>query len=308
MPTRLGVSADAAAVLIEDEFLRDGLQGETVRFSAAEKVRVADDLAACGLRRIQVGAFVHPGRVPQMANTDEVFDLLAQRPDVVFSALVLNMRGIERAITAGVRHLSMSISASETHSRRNTNQTLREARANILPMIERAQAAGIAVRAGVQCAFGDKASHPAPPAGVIDIAKSYADAGVSEINLADTAGLASPSSVTTLISQVRDAIGTDVRLSLHLHDTRGLGIANLIAGLQAGVTIFDAALGGVGGCPFIDGATGNIATEDTTYALERMGINTGVDWRRLCAISAEVGKKLGRALPGRMVHLEQGVM
>jgi hydroxymethylglutaryl-CoA lyase len=199
----------------------------------------------------------------------------------------------------------MSISASEAHSRNNTGRTLAEARANILPMIERALAGGVAVRAGVQCAFGSGLEPSVSPQLVIEIARSYRQAGVAEMNLADTAGLANPKSTYELVSRVREAIGDDIRLSLHLHDTRGLGIANMFAGLQAGVTTFDTALGGVGGCPFIPKASGNIATEDAAYALEEMGVSTGIDWQRLCVLAIKAEEKLQRRLPGRMAYLQK---
>lgn len=292
-------------VLIEDEFLRDGLQGEARKFSLDEKIYFARALGDCGVARIQVGSFVHPKRVPQMADTEQLFAALGERPGVVYSALVLNLKGVERAIAANVRHLSMSVSASELHSQKNTGQTVAEARANILPMIERASAAGISVRAGIQCAFGSGLEAPVPPKLVIEIASAYREAGVAEINLADTAGLANPKSTYELVTNVRDALGDDVRLSLHLHDTRGLGIANMVAGLQAGVTTFDAALAGVGGCPFIPKASGNIATEDAAYAFEQMGVSTGIDWRKLCVLATEVEQKLQRRLPSRMAHLQE---
>jgi len=292
-------------VLVEDEFLRDGLQGEARRFSLDEKLHFARALGDCGVARIQLGSFVNPKRVPQMADTEELFAALGERAGVVYSALVLNLKGVERAIAANVPHLSMSVSASEAHCRKNTGQSLAEARANIGPMIERALNAGIDVRAGIQCAFGSGLEPSVPPELVTEIARSYRDAGVAEINLADTAGLGNPKSVYDLVTNVHDAVGDDIRLSLHLHDTRGLGIANMVAGLQAGVTTFDAALGGVGGCPFIPKASGNIATEDAVYALEQMGVRTGIDWRKLCVLATEVEEKLQRRLPGRMAHLQE---
>lgn len=285
--------------------MRDGLQGEARRFSLDEKLHFARALGDCGVARIQLGSFVHPKRVPQMADTEQLFAALGPRPGVVYSALALNLKGVERAIAANVRHLSMSVSASEEHSRNNTGQTVAEARANILPMIERALDADVSVRAGIQCAFGSGLDPMAPPELVIEIVSSYREVGVTEVNLADTAGLGNPKSVYDLVSRVRDAAGADALISLHLHDTRGLGIANMIAGLQAGIGIFDAALGGVGGCPFIPRASGNIATEDAVYALEQMGVSTGIDWRRLCVLTTEVEEKLQRRLPGRMARLQK---
>jgi hydroxymethylglutaryl-CoA lyase len=294
----------APEVLIEDEFLRDGLQHESTAFTVDEKVQIARALGDCGVRRIQVGSFVHPQRVPQMADTDQVFAALGERPGVVYTALVLNMKGVERAIAAKARHLSMSVSASPTHSLKNLNQTIDGALVGIREMISRARNAGIDIRAGIQCAFGSPFESEIAPESVADIARQYRETGVQEINLADTAGMANPRSVRDVVSRVRDAVGETVCLSLHLHDTRGLGIANAVAGLEAGVRTFDAALGGVGGCPFIPGATGNIATEDAAYALEQMGVTTGIGWQRLSALSAQIEQRLGRRLPSHMAHLK----
>ncbi|SNT30380.1 hydroxymethylglutaryl-CoA lyase [Tropicimonas sediminicola] len=295
-----GFSGD---VLIEDEFLRDGLQNEKRVFSIEEKLRFLAMLEAAGVRRIQVGSFVHPKWVPQMADTDELFGRIVPKPGVVYTALVLNKAGLDRALAVGVRHLSISVSASETHSRKNTNRGVDEARAAIVPTIEKALAEGVAVRAGIQSALGCGFEGRVDPARVLEIACDFAALGVQEINIADTAGLANPRQVFGLCTRLQDEIGPDIRLSLHLHDTRGLGIANMVAGLQAGVRIFDAALGGLGGCPFIPKATGNIATEDAAFACEQMGLATGIDWTALCAPVAKAEALLERALPARISHV-----
>lgn len=293
-----------AFVLIEDEFLRDGLQNEARLFTLEEKLHYVDELVAAGVRRIQVGSFVNPKRVPQMADTAALFARLRPVEGVTYSALVLNAGGLDRALAAGAKHLSISISASETHSRRNTGKSIAEAKAEIVPTLERALDAGIAVRAGIQCALGCGFEGRIAPAVVVEIARAYGEIGVQEINIADSAGLGTPDQVHRLIDAVGAVIdpGT-TRLSLHLHDTWGVGLANMVAGLQAGVRIFDAALGGLGGCPFIAGATGNIATEDAASTLERMGYATGIDWRRLAGLSRALEGVLERRLPGRVAHL-----
>jgi hydroxymethylglutaryl-CoA lyase len=291
-------------VLIEDEFLRDGLQSEAIALSDDEKVSLARRLADAGVARIQVGSFVDPARVPQMRGTDEVVERLGHRPGVIFSALALNLKGVERALACGVQHLSVSLSASAEHSLRNLNRSVEEARADIAVSIDRALAAGVPVRAGIQCAFGSPFEADIAPAFVADLARSLAGFGANEINLADTAGLANTRSVKEVVRIVKDAVPKGVALSLHLHNTRGLGIANMIAGWEAGVTIFDAALGGAGGCPFIPKAAGNVATEDAAFALEQTGVATGIDWRRLSLLTLEVESKLGRRLPGAVAHVE----
>ncbi len=290
-------------IVIEDEFLRDGLQNEARVFTLAEKLRILAALEAAGLTRIQVGSFVHPDWVPQMADTDALCEAMPRRAEIIYTALVLNKTGLERALAVKLQHLSISISASETHSRKNTNRSVDEGRAAITPVIERALSEGVTVRAGIQSALGCGFEGRIDPARVIDIAQGFAALGVQEINLADTAGLADPVQVFNLCRTVQDAIGPDVALSLHLHDTRGLGLANMLSGIQAGVRIFDAAMGGLGGCPFIPRATGNIATEDVAFACEQMGIATGIDWQALRAPVAEVEALLGRSLPARASHV-----
>lgn len=290
-------------VLIEDEFLRDGLQNETRLFSIDEKLAFLADLQSAGVRRIQVGSFVHPKWVPQMADTDELFSRILPVDGVTYSALVLNKTGLNRALAVGVKHLSISVSASETHSKRNTNQTVDEACAAIVPTIEKALGEGIAVRAGIQSALGCGFEGQVDPNRVVEIARDFSALNVQEINIADTAGLANPQQVFDLCQRLQDATSPDVKLSLHLHDTRGLGLANMVAGLQAGVRIFDAALGGLGGCPFVPTATGNIATEDAAFACEQIGLETGIDWDALRAPVARAEALLSRALPARNSHV-----
>ena len=290
-------------VLIEDEFLRDGLQNEARLFSIEEKLGFLAALEAAGLRRIQVGSFVHPKWVPQMADTDALFERITPKPGITYTGLVLNKAGLERALAVGVKHLSISVSASETHSKKNTNKTVDEARAAIVPTIEKALGEGIAVRAGIQSALGCGFEGRIDPERVVEIAREFSALGVGEINIADTAGLSNPRDVFALCTRLADEIAPEVKLSLHLHDTRGLGLANMVAGLQAGVRIFDAALGGLGGCPFVPKATGNIATEDAAYACEQMGLETGIDWKVLRKPVAEAEMLLGRALPARVSHV-----
>ncbi len=297
----------ASEVLVEDEALRDGLQNEQCEFTVAQKLRFVEALVDAGVRRIQVGSFVHPKRVPQMANTGEVFSALPTRPNVTYTALILNMAGLERALAARVKHLSISVSASETHSRKNANRSVMQAVEGIKSVVSQALANGVVVRGGIQCALGCGYEGAIPLARVCDIAAIYSDLGVQEINIADTAGLGNPRQVFETVEAVRARVRPDVSLSLHLHDTRGLGLANMLAGLQAGVAIYDAAVGGVGGCPFIPNASGNIATEDAVFALEEMGVKTGVDWRKLSAMALELEGALGRKLPGRMAHVAQSL-
>ena len=216
---------------------------------------------------------------------------------------MLNGAGLDRALAVGVKHLSISVSASETHSQKNTNRSVDEGRAKIKPVIEKALGEGIMVRAGIQSALGCGFEGHIDPDRVCEIARDFAAMGVQEINIADTAGLSNPRAVYELCCRLHDEIRADVNLSLHLHDTRGLGIANFVAGLHAGVRVFDAAAGGLGGCPFVPKATGNIATEDVAFACEEMGIETGINWQMLKAPVEQAEALLERTLPGRMAHM-----
>lgn len=289
-------------MLLEDEALRDGLQMESRIFSLEEKLLIFRMLEKAGIGRIQVGSFVHSGIVPQMADTDELVRAIGTPERTVVSALVLNEKGLDRALACGVRHLSMSVSASDTHSRKNAGKPAAEALDSMTGLIERAARAGIHVRAGFQCSFGCVYEGTVDPDRVLDGITRMAEAGASEVNLADTTGMANPYSVKDLAGKaIRMLPG--VRLSLHLHDTAGLGLANMVAGYEAGVRIFDTAAGGLGGCPFVEGASGNVATEDAVNMFESMGIATGIDMEGVCEVVAFLEEKLGRALPGRMKRI-----
>ncbi len=289
-------------VIIEEEVLRDGLQNEKHPFSTNEKLRLIHALIDAGVKRIQVGSFVHPKWVPQMADTDEIFRRLAPVPGITYTALILNKKGLERAIACGAKHLSMSVSASETHSLKNTNCSTEEAWSRIESLILSAKEHGITVRAGVMTAFGCAYEGPVPPERVLHLVERYIALGVDEINLADTAGLGNPRLVYTVVKEAKDIAG-DIPISLHLHDTRGMGLANLLSGLVAGATIFDTCTGGLGGCPFIPNAAGNIATEDAVFMLNEMGIETGIDVPSICSITHSLEETLKRKLPSRLAGL-----
>lgn len=283
--------------------LRDGLQREETILSAAEKVALVEQLIDAGLRRIQVTSFVHPRYVPQMADAEEVCARLPRQPGVSYSGLALNLKGVERAQDAGLRAIDISVSASDAHSRRNANRSFQEALSEFDQMYGRAREAGMHVRAGIQCAFGYQAPDDVAPEQVLSIAEHYLDLGVDEIALADSSGLANPRQMMSVLQSLTAVTGA-VPLILHLHDTRGMGLANVLAALQCGVRIFDTAAGGLGGCPFIEGATGNIATEDTVHMLHRMGIDTGVDLEKVAAVARGLEKRLGKEqLPGKLYAL-----
>lgn len=289
-------------MIIEDQGLRDGLQSLPVTVPTAMKLRWGGMLADAGLRRLQVASFVHPAKVPQMADAEVVVAGLSAREDLVVSALVLNTRGVERAAASGIGHVAASLSASDTHGRRNTGMGLEQAVEAFRGMLATARAAGIRVRGGVQCAFGCRYEGAVPLERVTGLVQHLLDCGVEEVALADSTGMGHPRQVREVCNAVMEYCG-EVPLSLHLHNTENKGYANLMAALEAGVRRFDTAFGGLGGCPFIQGATGNIATEDTVHMLGQCGWRTGIDISAVAAVSREAEALLEKPLPGLLYGL-----
>lgn len=293
---------ESVEVIIEDQGLRDGLQSLPVTVPTAMKLRWGGMLADAGLRRLQVASFVHPAKVPQMADAEVVVAGLSAREDLVVSALVLNTRGVERAAASGIGHVAASLSASDTHGRRNTGMGLEQAVEAFRGMLATARAAGIRVRGGVQCAFGCRYEGAVPLERVTGLVQHLLDCGVEEVALADSTGMGHPRQVREVCNAVMEYCG-EVPLSLHLHNTENKGYANLMAALEAGVRRFDTAFGGLGGCPFIQGATGNIATEDTVHMLGQCGWRTGIDISAVAAVSREAEALLEKPLPGLLYGL-----
>lgn len=289
-----------ARVIVEDESLRDGLQFEPKVLRLEDKLTLFRLLAAAGVKRVQVGSFVHPTVVPQMADTDEfVRAVKHEAPGVLVTALVLNDKGLERALACGIGHLSMSSSASNSHSLKNVKRSAAEAFVSLLGLIRQAVAAGVEVRAGIQCAFGCVYEGAVSEDTVLEMAGRLAETGARDLNLADTTGMANPRQVRRLVANTRAAV-PNIPVSIHLHDTRGLGLANTLAAYEAGVEIFDVSAGGLGGCPFVKGAAGNVAAEDAVNLFHQIGVETGVDLKALCKVVDAYEALLGRPLPGRM--------
>ena len=284
---------------------RDGFQVEKTFIPTALKLEIIHGLVAAGLTHVQVASFVHATRVPQMADAEAICAaLLPSPPGVHYSALVLNAKGLDRALATGIGFVDISIAADDSQSVSNTGMSIGEAAAHARDMIQRATAARCRVRAGLQVVFGYRAPGDVPLSRVVAMAREFVDAGVGCISLADSTGMADPLTVERTVAAVRAAIG-EVPLVLHLHDTRGMGLANVVAGLRAGVTSFDASLGGMGGCPFIEGATGNIATDDTANMLALMGIQTGVDTRAVSRLARRMEVFLGRRFDGKLHALAE---
>lgn len=286
-------------ILLEDEALRDGLQMEARIFTLEEKLKLFQLLQKAGIPRIQVGSFVHPKIVPQMADTDAFIRAIGKHAETVVSALILNGKGLERALDCGVPHVSMSVSVSDTHSRKNARKPAADALAAMAHLIEGALTSEMEVRAGLQCVFGCVYEGAISQKAVLTAAETLANTGVKEINLADTTGMATPMAIREMVRLFADEF-PEIQISLHLHDTRGLGLANMFAGYEAGVRIFDVCTGGLGGCPFVKGAAGNVPTEDAVNMFEAMGISTGIDLAALGEAVSLFEAALGRQLPGRM--------
>lgn len=282
--------------------LRDGLQNQPRTLPTDLKLRLLEGLLDAGLRRVQVASFVHPGKVPQMADAEALCAGLPRRDGVVYSGLALNQRGVERAAAAGLTHVDLSYSGVDAHSRRNAGMSLAEAQAHVLETVGLARRLGLEVRGGIQCVFGCLGEPGPAPEALRRMAERLVEAGVEELALADSAGNATPVQVEAVVEALAD-VASQVPLTLHLHDTRGAGLANLVTALQGGVRRFDTAFGGLGGCPFIPGAAGNIATEDTAQLLHGMGVRTGVDVEAVAAVTARAEEALGFAPPSLVYGL-----
>lgn len=279
-------------VILTEVGLRDGLQSVAELVSSEVKLDAIRKLVDAGLKQIQVTSFVHPKWVPQMADAEEVCAGLPEVEDVVFSGLVLNAKGVERASAAGLKRVEASISTSDTHSRKNANMGLDEALEHLKKMVELAHDAGMEARGGLQSVWGCVYEGYPPNERIVEMVSEIMNMGVVALSLADSTGMANPNSIKQLLEKVLP-LCHNTPVVLHLHDTRGLGLANAIAAMEMGVNQFDTALGGLGGCPFIKGATGNIATEDTVNMLNDMGIESGVDIGKV----ADVSKTLQGTVP-----------
>jgi hydroxymethylglutaryl-CoA lyase len=277
---------------------RDGFQFEDQFIPTDRKVETITALADAGVPRIQVTSFVHPKWVPQMKDAETVCERLPERDDVTYAGLALNQKGLERAHEAGLSHVDLSIATHDQHSRDNANMTVKEAVAQAEDMVEHAHEHGLAVQMGFQTVFGYRAPGDTPIDQVVEMSGHFAAMGVESISLADSTGLAHPQMIKERVRAVRAVLG-ETPLVLHLHDTRGLGLANVYAALQCGVKRFDTSMAGMGGCPFIDGATGNIATVDTVYLLEGFGLETGIDREQVGRASLRIESLLDKKFSGK---------
>ena len=280
---------------------RDGLQMEETIVPLEVKIHWIEDAITSGVDVIQVGSFVRPDRVPQMADTDAIFGYFLEtnrtQGRVTLSGLVLNERGVERGLDCGVEMFCMGVSASETHSRKNTGMTTEEALSSVLRMAETVRSAGKKVQVSVQSAFGCGFEGPIAKGRVLEIVRIYLEAGLRAISLADTAGHAQPELVQDMYSAIRE-MDPSVEMACHFHNTYGLGLANCYAALNNGVTSFESAFGGLGGCPFTRVPAGSVCTEDLVHSLQRMGLRQDIRLDVLLDVARQVGTFFNRELPG----------
>ncbi len=272
---------------------RDGLQNEKTPVSVADRIAFIEALVGAGLHTVEVGAFVSPKAIPQMVNSDQVLRGVNHHPDSEFHVLVPNEKGYETAREAGAKVIAVFASASEGFSRANINCSVAESILRFKPVVARAKADGIKVRGYISCVLGCPYDGEVKPQAVVDVADVLWELGCYEVSLGDTIGVGTPVKARQLLRAVAGAVPM-ANLVMHFHDTYGQALANLYAGMEEGARVIDSAAGGLGGCPYAPGATGNVATEDVVYMLEGMGIATGVDMQKLVAATNEVSRLIGR--------------
>ncbi|MDQ1628177.1 MAG: hydroxymethylglutaryl-CoA lyase [Actinomycetota bacterium] len=283
-------------VTITDVALRDGLQNHPHTVPTDVKLDLLARLLAAGVTTLEAGSFVHPGLVPQMADADDIFSRLPTAPEASLMALVPNLRGAERALAAGVKSVRIVLSCSEGHSRANTNRSVSEGIAETRAVVEKLREAGdVRLTGALATVFVCPFDGIVPVEQVDRVVGALVDMGLNDISLSDTLGKADPAHVEKVVTAMQDRY-PDITFGLHLHNTYGMGLANVLAGLRQGIAQFDAALGGIGGCPFAPGAAGNIATEDVVFMLQSMGIETGIDMVALSLAAADLQRALGTPL------------
>lgn len=276
---------------------RDGLQNEDVHLSPEIRAELCDRLASAGIPRVEAASFVNPKLVPQMNGAEEVLQQIQRNPETTYAGLVLNEKGYERSVEAGVDEVRYAFPVTETFAKKNQNTTVKEATELATRLVERARLDGVRVSITFAAAFGCPFEGPIKPKTSIDIAEQVAASIPDEIVLADTIGVGVPTQVRKVVEGI---VETDITTGCHFHDTRNTGIANAVAAVESGATVLDASVGGTGGCPFAPRATGNISTEDLVYALHGMGYETGIDLESLIEVAEWLSEQLGKELPGQV--------
>ncbi len=289
-----------ARISVREVGPRDGLQNEEPVPTAA-KVELINRLSATGVRRIEAVSFVRPDAIPQMADADQVWHEIDRAPSVRYSALVPNLKGAARALDSGLTEIEAVVSASDTHNRKNVNRSTAESLDDIASIIEQAHARGATCQVIVSTAWGCPYEGDVPVERVVGVAGRAVASGADSVSFGDTTGMATPGRVSRLVGEFR-SIHPDFPLNLHFHNTRGTGLANVLAALELGVADFDASVGGLGGCPYAPGATGNIATEELIHMVEDMGVDTGIDLDAMIDAAADAERIIGRQLPSQVLR------
>ncbi|MDR7048451.1 hydroxymethylglutaryl-CoA lyase [Duganella sp. 3397] len=288
-------------IYLQEVGTRDGLQAESVFVPTTEKIALVDSLSRAGMAKIEVTAFVSPKAIPALGDAREVMLGIERVPGVIYSALVPNVRGAEGAIVSRVDELNLVMSASESHNLSNLRMTQAQSFAGLCEVAALARQASLAVNVSLSCAFGCPMDGEVAQETVLEwCARFIGEAGAGGITLCDTTGMAFPTQVNSLTRRFRDA-WPDIELSLHFHNTRGMGLSNVLAGIEAGADRFDASLGGIGGCPYAPGASGNVCTEEVAHALQLMGYDIGVDLEKLIAASKRLPALIGHDTPSQIV-------
>jgi len=294
------VSDLPASISLREVGPRDGLQNEAPVPTAA-KVELVNALSATGVGRIEAVSFVHPKAIPQMADADDVWAGIERRAGVRYSALVPNLRGAQRALDVGFKEIEVVVSASDTHNRKNVNRSTDDSLDDISELIQVVHDAGATVQVIVATAWGCPYEGDVPAERTVSVAHRAVRDGADGIGFGDTTGMATPGRVTRLVGEFR-SVAPDVGVNLHFHNTRGTGLANVMAALQLGVDDFDASVGGLGGCPYAPGASGNVVTEDLVHMVEDMGVATGIDLEAMIEAAATAERIVGRSLPSQVLR------
>ena len=280
---------------------RDGLQIEPTILATADKIRLIDAVIEAGVRHVEATSFVSPRAVPQLADAAEVVKGVHRRPDTTLAALVPNPKGAERAADAGVDEMVLVVSSSETHNRMNMNRSIAESLAGFTEVVRIARERGVRVHGAMATVFGCPFEGDVPHANIERIVNAYTELGITSMTLGDTTGMGTPLVIRDTVRRIA-SVAPGMRQVMHLHNTRGIGLANVMVGLELGIVDYEAALGGTGGCPFAPGASGNICTEDLVYLLEESGYDTGIDLDALIAAAREMERLLGHPLPGQLMR------
>jgi hydroxymethylglutaryl-CoA lyase len=287
-------------IYINDVAVRDGFQIEKEFIPTETKVELIDKLSRTGLAKIEVTSFVSPKAIPNMRDAEQVLSLIDRVPDVIYTVLVPNLRGVERAMQCNVDEINLFCSASESHNRANVNRTIEQTLQGFADVMQALSGSDLKVNGSISTSFGCPFEGNVPQENVFKLVDQFLELGFDGVTIADTTGMANPKQVRDLMTAIVKRC-PDADLTLHFHNTRGMGLANVLAGLEAGVVRYDASLAGLGGCPFAPGATGNICTEDLVHMLEAMGYDTGVDLDQLIKAARGIPKIVGHEVPGQVL-------